>query len=993
MREPFAGTQRYSIRRRIGAGGMGVVYEAFDAERGRTVALKTLTRVDPAAIYRLKQEFRSLADVVHGNLVALYDLVSEDDSWFFTMEYVPGKSFIEHVRGAPAEGDLQPAARREAPGLQTLQSPGAVAPLPGDAPEHRAPDPARPGPPPAIARWQPDLTRLRAALAQLAEGVRAIHAAGKLHRDLKPNNVLVTAEGRVVVLDFGLARAHDDGGLERSLEDALVVGTPAYMAPEQAAGEPATAASDWYAVGVMLFEALTGQLPFSGSVREVLAQKQHVEPVAPGRVVGGVPPDLDRLCQALLRRDPSLRPGFGDVAARLRLGPVVVVPSHRASIPATTAPESTPPFVGRARELAALRGALADTRQGRPVMVSVRGAAGTGKTLLLDRFLEQLRAEGSAVVLTGRCYQRESVPYKAFDAVIDALSRHLRRLPAAEVEALLPRNVGDLVRLFPVLERVEAVQRAPHCGVTTNDEEPRRRAFAAIKELLGRIADRRPLAIVVDDLHWGDLDSADLLTELLRAPDAPAMLFVAGFRGDLMENSPMLACVEEPAAPPTQAQRRMLELGALGLESGIGLALDLLGACDDAAWTLAKAIAREGRGNPLFIAELSRHFGALGNDEAPLDRRAHVGVTLEEALAARVAKLPEPEQRLLTVLAVAGAPLEQEILARVAGLAGDPRLAVANLRRQRLAESSRRLGYEVAEIAHEPLRDVLLGRLTPPQTRELHERIAVELAATGRSEPETLTRHFADAGRRELAAEHAVRAAERAQQSLAFARAAHLFELALALRDPDDPERWHLLGSLAEALARTGRTDDAVERYLEAARGAPTPDSARLTRKAAELKFQGDRVEGLFHGSARGDASLFDGIRREELHAFLTESEIVTGQAGEILVEAAERADCFYVVLSGAVALEHGRGASAQVGEGAIVGEVPFLLGAPRPSRVRAASDDARLLAINQRSLEGLSETNPRLALRLVANLARVVCAKAAGVQRQALGEPERRPG
>ena len=733
--------------------------------------------------------------------------------------------------------------------------------------------------------------------------------------------------------------------------------------------------------------------PVGGSVRQVLAQKQHVEPVAPGRLAGGVPPDLDRLCQALLRRDPSLRPGFGDIAARLRLGPVVVVPSHRASIPATAAPESTPPFVGRARELAALGGALADTRQGRPVLVSVRGPAGTGKTLLLDRFLEQLRADGSAVVLTGRCYQRESVPYKAFDAVIDALSRHLRRLPDAEVGALLPRNVGDLVRLFPVLERVEAVQRAPHCGVTGSDEETRPRAFAAIKELLGRIADRRPLAIVVDDLHWGDLDSADLLAELLRAPDAPALLFVAGFRGDLLEKSPMLTCLQDRAAPPSQAQRRVLELGALDLESGIGLALDLLGACDDATWALAKAIAREGRGNPLFIAELSRHFGALNGDEVPLDPRARVGVTLEEALAARVAKLPESDQRLLTVLAVAGAPLEQEILARVAGLPGDPRLAVAALRRQRLAESRRRLGHEVAEIAHEPLRDVLLGRLTSQQTRELHERIAVELAATGRSEPETLTRHFADAGRRELAAEHAVRAAERAQQSLAFARAAHFFELALALSDPDDLERWRLLGSLAEALARTGRTDDAVERYLEAARGAPTPDSAGLTRRAAELKLQGDRVEGLFQGSATGDASLFDGVRREELHAFLTESEIVTGHAGEILVEAAGRADCFYVVLSGAVELEHGHGASPRVSEGAIVGEVPFLLGAPRPSRVRAASDDARLLAINQRSLEGLSETNPRLALRLVANLARVVCAKAAGVQRQALGEPGRRPG
>lgn len=992
MREQFAGTTRYTVRRRLGAGGMGVVYEAFDGERGRAVALKTLTRVDPAAIYRLKQEFRSLADVVHPNLVALYDLVSEGDCWFFTMEYVPGRGFVDHVRGAPPTMGEPPEARREPTGLHTLQSPGAFTPLPSGDADGVAADPALVGATPASARWQPDLARLRTALAQLAEAVRAIHAAGKLHRDLKPNNVLVTAEGRVVVLDFGLARGSDDGGLELSLEDAMVVGTPAFMAPEQAAGEPATAASDWYAVGVMLFEALTGRLPFTGSVREVLAQKQQVEPTAPARLVGGVPPDLDHLCRALLRRDPSLRPGFGDVAARLRLGPVLVVPTHRASIPATAAPESAPPFVGRARELAALGGALTDTRRGLPVVVYVHGPAGTGKTLLLDRFIDQVRSEGSTVVLTGRCYQRESVPYKAFDAVIDGLSRYLRRLPDAEVEALLPRDVGELVRLFPVLERVEAVRRAPHCGATAVDDDPRPRAFAAIKELFGRIADRHPLAIVVDDLHWGDLDSADLLVELLQAPDAPALLFVAGFRGDLVEKSPMLSRLEERAPPPTQAQRRVLEVGALDLESGIGLALDLLGGCDDATWALAKAIAREGRGNPLFIAELSRHFGAQGGDEIPLDPRARVGVTLEEALAARVAKLPEADQRLLTVLAVSGAPIEQEILARVAGLPGDPRLAVAALRRQRLVESRRRLGHEVVEIAHEPLREVLLGRLTSQRTRALHERIAVELTATGRSEPETLTRHFADAGRRTLAAEHAVRAAERAQQSLAFARAAHFFELALALGDPNDVERWHLLNALAEVLGRSGRTEEAVQRYLEAARGAPTPESAGLTRKAAELKLQSDRVEGLFRGSTTGDASLFDGIGREELHAFLTESEIVSGRTGELLVAAAERAECFYVVLSGAVELDHGRGATARVAEGAIVGEVPFLLGAARPSRVRAASDDARLLAISQRSLEGLSETNPRLALRLVVNLSRVVCAKAAGVQRHALGKEKERP-
>ncbi|MBN2192180.1 MAG: AAA family ATPase [Polyangiaceae bacterium] len=981
MPEAFDGTTRYAIRRRIGEGGMGVVYEVFDRDRQRNVALKTLTRVDPAAIYRLKQEFRSLADVVHPNLVALHDLVSEGDAWFFTMEYVRGQSFIEHVRGAPPPATDPPPGRREPTGLLTLRSPDAVGPLESTEAASGLAEAVREG-----RHWFPDLAKLRGALSQLAEAVQAIHAAGKLHRDLKPNNVLVAAEGRVVVLDFGLVRERDESGLELSRDEAAVVGTPAYMAPEQAAGEPATAAADWYAVGVMLYEALAGRLPFRGTVSHVLAQKQHVDPVPPSRLAGGVPPDLDQLCQALLRRDPVLRPGFGDVAARLRLGPVVVMPPQRGTSLPSEPQEVAPPFVGRTRELAALEDGLADTRRGSPVMIYVHGPPGMGKTMLLDRFVERLRKMPSTVVLTGRCYQRESVPYKAFDAVIDALSHYLKRLPISTVEALLPRNVREIVRLFPVFDRVEAVQRAPRCGAAPNVEDPRPRAFAALKELCARIADRQPLAIVVDDLHWGDLDSAELLVELLSAPDAPALLFVAGFRTEAVETSAMLGLLQENQTPQIQALRRILGVGPLDLESGIGLALDLLGGCDDDAWMFAKAIAREGRGNPLFIAELSRHVAAMVASDEFVDRRALVGATLEEALVARIAKLSVADQRLLAVLAVADTPIEQEILTKVAGHVGEPRLAIAALRRQRLVETSRRQGYEVVEVAHEPLREVMLDRLTLRETRELHSRIAVELAATGRAEPETLARHFADAGQRSVAAEHAMRAAERARASLAFARAVHFFDLALAFGDPADGNRWQVVVRLADALSSAGRTAEAVERYLQAARDAPAAAALQLTRRGAELKVRSARVENLFRSSTSGEVSLFDGIRREVLQALLNESEVVTGRTGDLLVEGTDRAECFYVVLSGTVELFRGERGGARIPEGAVLGEVPFLLGAARTSRVLAASDDARLLAISQRSLEALTESNPRLALQLVVNLSRIVCTKATGVQRRVLG-------
>src|ERR1700722_796589 len=191
----WEGTDRYRVVRRIGEGAMGVVYEAFDRERGQTLALKTLPRFDAAALYRFKQEFRTVADVHHVNLVRLHELVATESGLvFFAMELVRGVDFLTYLRG------------------------GVVSRKPST-------DPSTSGPP-------ADIQRLRPVMRQLAEAVQAVHAAGKLHRDIKPSNVLVTADGRVVLLDFGVATelAHD----KRSLEDAGMVGTVSYMAPEQA---------------------------------------------------------------------------------------------------------------------------------------------------------------------------------------------------------------------------------------------------------------------------------------------------------------------------------------------------------------------------------------------------------------------------------------------------------------------------------------------------------------------------------------------------------------------------------------------------------------------------------------------------------------------------------------------------------------------------------------------------------------------------------------
>ena len=553
---------------------MGAVYEAFDRERDELVALKTVLRLDGSTLYRFKHEFRSLTNLSHPGLVRLYELFSEGNQWFFTMELVEGVSFLEYVCPDPnslhfekVEETALEAGETTVKDVALGSSPGTAAPARGESPGEaeltarpsstatvkdgldisldqtvsmvsapsRPPstqvDPARAVPAPLEPAAQistvegsapeislpatrseqtnatvgagrptvrrPDFGRLRGALKQLAEVLNELHAQGKLHRDIKPSNVLVTRADRVVLLDFGLSTEVDER-TDPDTTDGHIVGTVTYMAPEQAGGSSVTAASDWYAVGVMLYRTLTGVLPHSGRVLEVLIEKQRTDPRRPREVYDDVPEDLDRLCMDLLRRDPGDRPSGGDILRRL--GGSAAVASRLAA--------ERRPFVGRESQLAALRTAFADLCKGKTVTIFVHGRSGAGKSSLIERFLEGVRERGEAVILAGRCYEQESVAYKAVDTLIDSLSRYLRRLPRPEADALMPRDVATLAQVFPVLRRAESVAEAPRRLHAIPDQlELRRRAFAALRELLTRVGDRRPLVLAIDDLQWGDLDT------------------------------------------------------------------------------------------------------------------------------------------------------------------------------------------------------------------------------------------------------------------------------------------------------------------------------------------------------------------------------------------------------------------------------------------------------------------------------------------------------
>src|SRR5258708_1206280 len=360
----------------------------------------------------------------------------------------------------------------------------------------------REGRPVVRRHYRVDVARLRSALRQLAEGVNRLHELGKLHRDIKPSNVLVTDEGRVVLLDFGLVE-----DIEPEMHEPLLAGTPDYMSPEQGAQMSISKASDWYSVGVILYQALTGRLPFRGRLFEVMMRKQTRDPIQPREINREVPRDLNDLCIKLLQRDAEARPTGREVLRALGARPTGLVP---ASFTSTTAQSA---FIGRERLLAELHDAFSATGEGETVSVYVHGNSGMGKSTLVRTFLDQINEQKhKPIVLQGRCYERESVPYKALDGVVDSLSRQLASLRHGRAEALMPRNSLALARVFPVMLQVDPIFNARSARPETVDLFTlRRQAFGALRELLGRIANRQPLVIYISDLQWADADRTFLL--------------------------------------------------------------------------------------------------------------------------------------------------------------------------------------------------------------------------------------------------------------------------------------------------------------------------------------------------------------------------------------------------------------------------------------------------------------------------------------------------
>jgi hypothetical protein len=765
---------RFRVVGRLGSGSFGDVFQVADeANGGAQLALKVLRSPDPLALQYFKREFRSLAGVNHPNLVVLHELIADNDRWMYSMEFIDGVDLLAFLGAIPL------AERRDA---------------------------------------------VASCILQLAEGLRALHDHSLLHRDLKPSNVLVTAAGRVVLLDFGLVHRFAGGGQHA----ATFAGTPGYMSPEQVAGDTLGRASDWYAVGVMLYQALTGRLPFEVDSYSSLRRKILERAVPPADLLPAVPPELNELCMHLLEPDPARRAAYADIVRRLAPS-AAPVPAHE---PAGTA------LFGRDEPLRWLEDAFAAAEQ-RPVLVHLCGSSGIGKSAFLHEWTGRLERRPSTLVFTGRCFEGESVPFQAIDDLIDSIAHYLRRLPTGQVERFLPRNFAVLVRMFPVLATLRA---GPASAPATLDSvELRTRAFSAFRDLLGRLAEVHRVVLVIDDLQWGDADGCAALRDLLSSVDSPPILVVLSYRSEDIAATPWLATLRNVRTPHADGSPTFIYLDRLDTGEAAEYARNLLTGSGDA--DAVQHIVAQSGGNPFLVREMVRWIRAQGAESLARP------FSLSDVVRSRVHGLAAESRRLLDLLAVAGQPTGLSILNAAAGVSN---LVAARdeLVAARLVRVHSSVGRDEMEVYHDRIRAAITAEFDAETLAKRHREIAAGLEQAPESDPERIAVHYEKAGETLLCMRYALEAARRAVEVLAFHKAAFFFKMALANETLDPAARRSVSRECADALANAGRGPEAAEMYLAACEGAG--DSASIDEQlelhlsaAEQLLFTGHIDRGL----------------------------------------------------------------------------------------------------------------------------------------------------
>ena len=805
---------RYRIDAKLGEGGMGVVYRAHDSLLQRPVAIKTLSPAlfGEEGTRRILREAQSAAKLNHPHIVSIFDAVEEGGQFAIVMELVEG---------------------------QTLRE---LLPLPAP--------------------------RLVEITLQVLEGLEYAHGQGIVHRDIKPENILVTPDGVAKLMDFGLARSE---GRSRLTVTGMVVGTVAYLAPEQALGGQVDGRSDLYALGAVLYEAVAGRPPFeSEDPISVITQHINVPPVAPHWHNPGVPPGLENVILKLLAKDPTRRyqsarevldaltAAQASIAAR-STGTVTeavrAAEAEKLAGPELVQRLGRSPLVGREAELTGLKELVDHAITGRGALVVLTGPLGIGKTRLVEEVITYAHLRGVTVV-SGSAYE-SAPPYEPFARTLRDLARGVdSETLAARLGEFAPDVVGLVSALGRQLPRLS--DRA-----AGSPEDRKSRLFAGVAHYLESTTAQAPLLLFLDDMHFADAATTELLQHVARHAAASRVLLIIAYRPDDVAATPAGRLFGQVThALSREGFTTVMALHPLNEEQVIDL-IQRLADHPRRPGIFGRRIYEVTEGNPYYIEEVIKGLFEQGilyikegkwstdfdkDTDYPDYSLLGVPTSVQGAVEARLRNLPDATRQMLTLAAVIGRQFGFDTLLAVTGAEEAALLdRVEEALRAQLIREVRAAGEDVYEFAQPMLRQVLHDAIPRRRRRILHRQVGEALERLyGRRRDaylEALAVHFGEAEDAEKILRYAQLAATKAAAVFAYDDAAKYLQQAIAAAEELDrsADRLELMEKLGDLMFTAGKRDQTIPAYEDALQfwkslpAASNVDGARLCRKLGEF--------------------------------------------------------------------------------------------------------------------------------------------------------------
>jgi len=640
----------------------------------------------------------------------------------------------------------------------------------------------------------------------VCRGLEFAHSKGIIHRDIKPGNVWLGADGTAKIGDFGLALAAD---LPRLTQPGMMVGTVTYMPPEQAMGGKVTAKADLYSLGAMLYEMVTGRPPFVGDDSvAVIGQHINTPPVAPTWHRAYLPPALETLILQLLEKDPGKRPESAAVVLQaLEAIEAGQVKGESLKEVPTENPLYRRVFVGREPELKQLQSAFDGAISGQGALMMVMGEPGIGKTAICEQLSTYVTLRGGRT-LVGHCYEKGSLslPYLAF---VEALRSYVLHCEVRDLREELGSGAVDVARIIPDIRERLKVRPRPR----KDPEEERYRLLQGVTEFLSNAAAAQSMLVVLEDLHDADSGTLEMLTHVSRNLSGVRLLIVGTYRDVEVDRShPLSAALAE--------LRRISDYGRVLLR---GLNADEVHRMlesitrESVSWGLADAVHRQTEGNPLFVQEVVRYIAEEGliarkgerwrrTGDTPLEMSIPEG--LRDVIGKRLSLLSPECNQLLSVASIIGREFALETLKAVAGTNEDVfadalkeavRLSVLEERSQRSIVRYR--------FTHAFFRQTLYEEIIAPERLKLHRQVARSLetlyAKRLDEHASELAEHFShstESADLKKAVEYGEMAAKKATDVYAYGEAVRLLKQALRVQEVLDPEEKLKLCDLFLAL-------------------------------------------------------------------------------------------------------------------------------------------------------------------------------------------------